>query len=124
MDNPNILVIDGDPKNLQILKESLESSDFRVMTTNNGAEAWSIIQAHKPDIVISEVDIPGLDGFKLFKKMQNDPVGASIPVVFLTNRRSLEDRLQSLRSGVKDYMIKPLHQTRAEEFPRARVIWN
>lgn len=109
MDNPTVLVADKDPKNLQILKESLEAADFRVITTGNGNEAWSTIQSEKPDIVISEVDIPGIDGFKLFQKMQNDPVGASIPVVFLTNRRNLEDRLKSLRAGVKDYMIKPLH---------------
>ncbi len=109
MDNPTILVVDSDPKNLQILKESLESSNFKVITNNDGNKAWSTIQSQKPDIVVSEVDIPGMDGFQLFEKLQNDPVGASTPVVFLTNRRNLEDRLKSLRSGVKDYMIKPLH---------------
>jgi len=109
MDNPTILVIDSDPKNLQILKESLESSNFKVITNSDGNEAWGTIQSQKPDIVVSEVDIPGMDGFKLFERLQNDPLGASIPVVFLTNRRSLEDRLKGLRSGVKDYMIKPLH---------------
>jgi len=109
MDNPTILVIDSDPKNLQILKESLESSNFKVITSSDGNEAWSTIQSQKPDMVVSEVDIPGMDGFKLFEKMQNDPLGASTPVVFLTNRRNLEDRLKGLRSGVKDYMIKPLH---------------
>ena len=109
MDNPTILVIDSDPKNLQILKESLESSNFKVITSSDGNEAWSTIQSQKPDMVVSEVDIPGMDGFKLFEKMQNDPVGASTPVVFLTNRHNLEDRLKGLRSGVKDYMIKPLH---------------
>jgi len=105
MDNPTILVIDSDPKNLQILKESLESSDFKVITSSDGNEAWS----QKPDMVVSEVDIPGMDGFKLFEKLQNDPLGASTPFVFLTNRRNLEDRVKGLRSGVKDYMIKPLH---------------
>jgi len=109
MDNPTILVIDSDPKNLQILKESLESSDFKVITSRDGNEAWSTIRSKKPDMVVSEVDIPGMDGFKLFEKLQNDPLGASTPFVFLTNRRNLEDRLKGLRSGVKDYMIKPLH---------------
>ena len=109
MDNPTILIIDSDPKNLQILKESLESSNFKVLTNTDGNEAWGTIQSQKPDIVVSEVDIPGIDGFKLFEKIQSDPQAASIPVVFLTNRRNLEDRLKSLRSGVKDYMIKPLH---------------
>lgn len=109
MDAPNILVIDGDPKNLQILKESLESSNFRVTTCDDGNKAWGIIQSKRPDIIVSEVDIPGLNGLELLEKIQKDPVAAAIPLVFLTNRRNIEDRLKSLRSGVKDYMIKPLH---------------
>jgi len=94
---------------LQILKESLEKADFHVITSNNGNDAWTSIQSEKIDLIVSEVDIPGIDGFQFLEKLQKDPVGASIPLVFLTNRRNLEDRIRSLRSGVKDYMIKPLH---------------
>lgn len=109
MENPTILVVDGDPKNLQIIKESLETAGLTVLTTDNGYEAWNMIQTHKPDIILSEVDIPGLNGFQLLEKLQEDPIGATIPLIFITNRRDLEDRIKSLRAGVKDYMIKPLH---------------
>ncbi len=109
MDTHKILVIDGDPKNLQILKESLESANFAVTVTGNGQDAWQIIQSHKIDIVVSEVDTPGLDGFQLLEKLQTDPMHAATPLVFLTNRRNLEDRVKSLSTGVKDYMVKPLH---------------
>src|SRR3990172_1930894 len=109
MEASKVLVIDPDPKNLQILKESLESSNFEVITTGNGKEAWDILQVNKPDIIISEVDIPKMSGFQLLENLQKDPLCASIPLVFLTNRRNLEDRIKSLRTGVKDYMIKPLH---------------
>ncbi len=109
MENPKILVIDGDPKNLQILKESLESANFRVVVTGNGNDAWNLIATQRPDIIVSEVDIPGLDGFQLLEKLQQDPVLATIPVVFLTNRRNIEDRIKGLSTGVKDYMVKPLH---------------
>ncbi|MFQ5650771.1 MAG: response regulator [bacterium] len=109
MDNPKILVIDGDPKNLQILKESLEGASFEVTVTGNGDEAWNIIQTQKPDIIVSEVDIPAVNGFQLLERLQQDPLHASIPLVFLTNRRNLDDRIKSLSIGVKDYMVKPLH---------------
>ncbi len=109
MDKPNIVVIDGDPKNLQILRESLESASFQVTTVGNGEEAWTTIKTQKPDIIVSEVDLPGLDGFQLLEKLKSDPVSSAIPIVFLTNRRNLQDRIKSLRTGVKDYMIKPLH---------------
>lgn len=104
-----ILVIDSDSKNLQILRESLESYDFRVTAVDNGIDAWGIIQSQKPDMVICEVDIPGINGFELQERLQKNVTTAGIPIVFLTNRRNLEDRIRSLRSGVKDYMIKPLH---------------
>lgn len=109
MSSQTILVIDGDSKNLQILKESLEGADFQVITANNGNDAWASIQSERIDLIVSEVDIPGIDGFQFLEKLQKDPTGAAIPLVFLTNRRNLEDRIRSLRSGVKDYMIKPLH---------------
>ncbi len=109
MNATNILVIDSDPKNLQILKESLESYNFKVMTINNGIDAWEIILSQKPELIVCEVEIPGLNGFELHERLQNNPVAASIPMIFLTNRRNLEDRIKSLRTGVKDYMIKPLH---------------
>lgn len=109
MENPKILVIDGDPKNLQILRESLESAKFRVITTGNGEDGWALAKSEKPNIIVSEVDTPGIDGFQLLGRLQKDTSLALIPLVFLTNRRNLEDRIKSLRTGVKDYMIKPLH---------------
>lgn len=109
MENSKVLVIDPDPKNLQILKETLETSGYDVATSGNGEEAWNILQMSKPDIIISEVDTPKLNGFQLLEKLQKDPSLSSVPLVFLTNRRNLEDRIRSLQTGVKDYMIKPLH---------------
>ncbi len=109
MENSKVLVIDPDPKNLQILKETLETSGYDVATSGNGEEAWNILQMSKPDIIISEVDTPRLNGFQLLEKLQKDPSLSSVPLVFLTNRRNLEDRIKSLQTGVKDYMIKPLH---------------
>lgn len=109
MNTATILVVDNDPKNLQILKESLEKANFSVTTVNNGIDAFGIIQSQRPDLVVCEVDIPGLDGFALQEKLHGDPTVAAIPIVFLTNQRNLENRIKGLRSGVKDYMIKPLH---------------
>lgn len=109
MDNPTILVADGDPKNLQILRENLEAAGFEVIVASDGLQAWQKISAGVPDLILSEVNLPKLDGFQLLEKLKADPVTSSIPLMFLTNRRELQDRVRSLRGGVKDYMIKPLH---------------
>lgn len=109
MDNPTILVADGDPKNLQILRENLETAGFEVIIAADGMQAWQKISSSVPDLILSEVNLPKLDGFQLLEKLKADPVTSSIPLMFLTNRRELQDRVRSLRGGVKDYMIKPLH---------------
>lgn len=109
MDNPTILVADGDPKNLQILRENLEAAGFEVIIASDGLQAWQKISTGVPDLILSEVNLPKLDGFQLLEKLKADPVTSSIPLMFLTNRRELQDRVRSLRGGVKDYMIKPLH---------------
>ncbi|MDZ7343943.1 MAG: response regulator transcription factor, partial [candidate division KSB1 bacterium] len=120
MDNPTILVADGDPKNLQILRESLEASGFEVIVAPDGLQAWQKISSDVPDLILSEVNLPKLDGFQLLEKLKADPVTSSIPLMFLTNRRELQDRVRSLRGGVKDYMIKPLHVK--EVIARVRMI--
>ncbi len=120
MENPTILVADGDPKNLQILRENLESSGFEVIVAADGVQAWQKISAGLPDLILSEVNLPQLDGFQLLEKLKADPATSAIPLMFLTNRRELQDRVRSLRGGVKDYMIKPLHVK--EVLARIRMI--
>lgn len=120
MENPTILVADGDPKNLQILRDSLEASGFEVIVATDGLQAWQKISSEVPDLILSEVNLPQLDGFQLLEKLKADPATSSIPLMFLTNRRELQDRVRSLRGGVKDYMIKPLHVK--EVLARIRMI--
>lgn len=109
MSEQTILVADGDQKNLQILKEHLGEASFQVSTANSGLQAWEYIKKSRPTLVLSEVTLPGLDGLQLLEKMQKDPETAPIPLIFLTNRRELQDRVRSLKMGAKDYLVKPLH---------------
>ena len=120
MEKPLILVADAESKNLQILRDSLESSGFSVVVANDGLVAWEKIQSEHPDLILSELNLPNFDGFQLLEKLKEDPNTSTIPVMFLTNRRDVQDRVRSLRGGVKDYMIKPLHVK--EVIARVRMI--
>lgn len=120
METPVILVADADPKNLQILRDSLESSDFTVITASDGLDALELSRSELPDLILSEVNLPKFDGFQLLEKLKETPNTSSIPVMFLTNRRELQDRVRSLRGGVKDYLIKPVHVK--EVIARIRMI--
>lgn len=109
MINPTVLVADGDTKNLQILKENLEASGFAVITASNGNKAWEEIQQSPPQLVLTEVNLPGLTGFQLLERLQADPNTKSIPLIFLTNQRDIQQRVRGFELGAKDYLVKPLH---------------
>jgi len=109
MENPLILIVDEDQKNIQILSDSLAAESFATISANDGMDALEKIQEHSPAIVISEVDLPKLNGLQLLEKLKQNPAAATTPIVFLSNRRDKNDRIKCLRGGAKDYMIKPLH---------------
>lgn len=109
MSNRLILISDSDPKNLQILKENLEASGFRVITVTDGSKAWDEIQRTSPDMVLTEITLPEITGFQLLEKIQADPNTVSIPLIFLTNQREVQQRVRSFQMGAKDYLVKPLH---------------
>lgn len=109
MSNQLILVADSDPKNLQILKENLEASGFQVITVADGTKAWEEVHKTNPNLVLTEINLPELNGFQLLEKTQADPNTSSIPLIFLTNQREVQQRVQSFQMGAKDYLVKPLH---------------
>ena len=109
MSKQSIVVADSDPKNLQILKENLEAVDFHVRTTSDGWQAWEQIAQNPPAIVLSEVSLPGMDGLQLLERLQQNETTAALPLIFLTNKQELQDRIRSLKMGAKDYLVKPLH---------------
>jgi len=109
MEHQLILVADNDAKNLEILRENLEASGFLVSSASNGKEAWEEISSTKPKLALTETSLPGLSGFQLMERMKNDPETASIPVIFLTKQRDVQQRLRAFELGAKDYLVKPLH---------------
>ena len=109
MTNQIILVADEDIKNLQILKENLEASGFLVITAPNGNKAWEEIQRTPPKLILTEVNLSGLNGYQLLERLHADPNTASLPLIFLTNQREIQQRVRAFELGAKDYLIKPLH---------------
>jgi len=109
MINQVILVADSDPKNLLILKENLQASGFQVITANDGNKAWDETQINMPGLILSEINLPNLNGFKLLEKLHSDPNTSNIPMIFLTNQRDVQQRVKAFQLGAKDYLVKPLH---------------
>lgn len=109
MDNQLILIADEDEKNLEILKENLEASGFFVITVTNGKDAWEETQKTPPKLILTETALPGLSGYQLIERLKTDPNTSSIPLIFLTKQREVQQRIRAFEMGAKDYLVKPLH---------------
>jgi PAS domain S-box-containing protein len=85
----------------------LLSEDYRVMQAGDGAEAFELAKAHLPDIIISDIMMPRLDGYGLLLKLRKDPQTKNLPVIFLSARAGEEAKVEGLDAGADDYLVKP-----------------
>jgi tetratricopeptide (TPR) repeat protein/CheY-like chemotaxis protein len=109
MAKPKIIVVDNDQNSLKILETSLNKAGFVVTTSTDGADALEKVKTFYPDLVISDVTLPKIDGYEFCKKLKEDPKTASIPFIFLTRQKSVDDKIRGLELGVDDYLTKPIY---------------
>ncbi len=109
MKKHKILLVDSDPKNLRILQNNFIEAHYEVDQAVTDSEAYKKIQECPYDLVISEVASQGIDGYRLLEQIQRDFVDAHVPIVFLTQKSDVYNRVKSFRLGAKDYIVKPIH---------------
>lgn len=101
-----ILVVDDEPAQLRLADQVLSSNGYEVLTANNGQEALRVVFERKPDLVLLDVMMPGLDGFQTCSCIREI---TDIPVVMLTGKRNAEDDIvRGLECGADEYLTKPL----------------
>ena len=104
-----LLLVDGDPKSLRVLDVSLKKAGFDVTTATSGREALSLLEASQPDLIISDTDLDEMDGFELCSQIKARPEWTKIPFIFVSGRKSIEDKIRGLELGVDDYLTKPIY---------------
>ena len=104
-----LLLVDGDPKSLRVLDVSLKKLGYLVTPASTGVEALAVLEVGPPDLVISDTHLPELDGFQLCRRIKERPEWAKIPFIFLSSRKSMEDKIRGLELGVEDYLSKPVY---------------
>lgn len=109
MSRAHLLLVDNDPQNLQLMEVSLRKVGFQVTTSSDGRDALEKATLLAPDLVLSEVALPGLDGFGLLEALRAEPRTLALPVVFLTQDTRVELRVRALEAGVVDYLSKPIY---------------
>src|SRR5262245_42624980 len=108
MENPpTILVVEDEDAIRFVLEEMLGKEGFRVVSTSDPTKAPALARDEAPDLILSDISMPQMDGFGLLKVLQSDPQTAHYPVVFLTAHRDFSTRVRAFRYGVVDYLTKP-----------------
>jgi two-component system OmpR family response regulator len=103
----SLLVVDDEPNIRELLSASLRFAGFRVASAATGAEAVAYVQRTRPDLVVLDVMLPDVDGFTLVKRLRDDSDRDKIPVIFLTAKDGVEDKISGLTAGGDDYVTKP-----------------
>ena len=103
-----ILVVDDIEANVRLLQAKLQAEYYDVLTANDGASALAIAAAEKPDIVLLDVMMPGMDGFQVCRQLKDDPETRHIPVVLVTALDGRSDRITGLESGADEFLTKPI----------------
>ncbi|MBF4556020.1 EAL domain-containing protein [Pseudomonas sp. p50] len=106
--NPILLIVDDYPENLVSMRALLERQDWQVMTALSGFEALSLLLEHDVDLVLLDVQMPGMDGFEVARLMRGSQRTRLTPIIFLTaNEQSQEAVIKGYASGAVDYLFKP-----------------
>ena len=102
-----LLAVEDDARLLEAIAICLEQQGYEVMTARSGREAFVRVAETIPDLIVSDVMMPGSDGFSLVKNLRSNPRTDLIPIVFLTAKDGRGNRLNSLRAGVDAFLTKP-----------------
>ncbi|MGD8625307.1 MAG: response regulator [Anaerolineae bacterium] len=104
---PTILVVEDEPHILDIVTYFLESDGYRVIQAQGGQTGLTLVAEHSPDLIISDVNMPGMDGFVFCEHVRANPQFSHIPFIFLTARGERADMRRGMALGADDYVIKP-----------------
>ncbi len=103
----DVLLVDDERTGLMILSRSLERANFSVVTANSAAEALDVLTAFRPEVILADVSMPGMDGFEFFRTVRAKGL-VDVPFIFCSGRDGALDRILGLRMGADDYLVKPI----------------
>lgn len=105
----SLLLVDDDPDILSLLQAKLGKEPFEIFTASEGRSALNIIQTQKPDLVLLDVNLPGLSGLEICRSLREDKDTRDIPIIMLSGRSEEFDRVLGLEFGADDYVTKPFN---------------
>jgi twitching motility two-component system response regulator PilH len=105
------MIVDDSPTEVHVMRTALEKHGFQTMSAADGSECLSLAREVRPDLIFMDVVMPGLNGFQATRTLTRDPQTKSIPVVMITTKDQVTDRIWGLRQGAVDYLVKPVDES-------------
>ena len=109
MAKKNLLLVDSDAKSLRVMEVSLRKAGFSVTTAVNGIDALEKARISPPELVLSDIKMPEMDGFEFCRQLKQEPKLENVPFIFLTAEKSIDYKVKGLELGVDDYLTKPIY---------------
>ena len=107
---PVILIIDDSPTELHLFQGMLERGGFETLVADSGEEGIRTAQNARPDCILMDVVMPGMNGFQATRQLTRDPKTSSIPVIMITTKDQETDKIWGMRQGAVDYIVKPVSE--------------
>ena len=104
----NVLAVDDIPLNLLLVQKMLAKFNFEMRTAANGQLALEAVAAKKPDLILLDLMMPGIDGFEVIRRLRENPETADIRIVILSALNSNEDVVKGFNMGADDFIMKPI----------------
>jgi twitching motility two-component system response regulator PilH len=117
-----ILIVDDSPTEVFQMRRLLENHGFTTESASNGAEGIKKAREIHPDLILMDIVMPGVDGFRATRTLANDPATRAIPVIMVSSKGQETDRIWGMRQGAVDYLVKPVSPTQLVEKAQAALL--
>lgn len=117
-----ILVVDDSPTEVFQMRRALEEHGFRTEAAADGHEAIRKAREIRPDLILMDIVMPGVDGFRATRTLAQDPSTRSIPVIMVSSKSGESDRVWGMRQGAVDFLVKPVHPAQLVEKAQAALL--
>lgn len=105
-----VMVVDDSPTERHFLSEILTKQGYQVIMAENGEEAMEKAKSLKPDLILMDVVMPGLNGFQATRAISRDEETKHIPIIMCTSKGQETDKVWGMRQGARDYLVKPINR--------------
>lgn len=106
-----VLIVDDSPTELHLFQKMLDKNGFTTLVADSGEDGLRQAQSSRPDCILMDVVMPGMNGFQATRKLTQDPATAGIPVIMVTTKDQESDKIWGMRQGAVDYVVKPVTES-------------